>query len=194
MSGIVSRLAYVLSEVTDGGDDRLWIPSITRCKVKRKPQFWARPGAGRLPPTWDSSPLLYRDLRSIHVTCTSQKAYYPTRHLSRQALEDRVPTTDLRCRGISRARPEEITCISFSTYNRVVRPVAGTQTNSGSSYLVFFCHYMEDMKRLQTGYGGTPEDEINALARGGKLRGHIPGVGRVLPSRATSRPRAHPRA
>ncbi|GJW43533.1 hypothetical protein Tco_0072332 [Tanacetum coccineum] len=36
--------------------------------------------------------------------------------------------------------------------------------------------------------GEYTEDEINALARGGKLRGHIPGVGRVLPSRATSRP------
>ncbi|GJV57135.1 hypothetical protein Tco_1458140 [Tanacetum coccineum] len=36
--------------------------------------------------------------------------------------------------------------------------------------------------------GEYPKDEINALARGGKLRGHIPGVGRVLPSRATSRP------
>ncbi|GJW12568.1 hypothetical protein Tco_1578395, partial [Tanacetum coccineum] len=35
--------------------------------------------------------------------------------------------------------------------------------------------------------GEYTEDEINALARGGKLRGHIPGVGRVLPSRATSR-------
>ncbi|PWA39805.1 F-box domain, Leucine-rich repeat domain, L domain-like protein [Artemisia annua] len=43
------------------------------------------------------------------------------------------------------------------------------------------------MKRLEA-TGEYTEDEINALARGGKLRGHIPGVGRVLPSRATSRP------
>ncbi|GJS06695.1 hypothetical protein Tco_0363491 [Tanacetum coccineum] len=46
---------------------------------------------------------------------------------------------------------------------------------------------MEEMKRLEA-TGEYTEDEINALARGGKLRGHIPGVGRVLPSRATSRP------
>ncbi|GJZ80127.1 F-box domain containing protein, partial [Tanacetum coccineum] len=45
----------------------------------------------------------------------------------------------------------------------------------------------EEMKRLEA-IGEYTEDEINALARGGKLRGHIPGVGRVLPSRATSRP------
>ncbi|GKB59105.1 hypothetical protein Tco_0915291 [Tanacetum coccineum] len=45
----------------------------------------------------------------------------------------------------------------------------------------------EEMKRLET-TGEYMEDEINRLARGGKLRGHILGVGRVLPSRATSRP------
>ncbi|GKE71425.1 hypothetical protein Tco_1529497, partial [Tanacetum coccineum] len=45
----------------------------------------------------------------------------------------------------------------------------------------------EEMKRLEA-MGEYTEDEINALARWGKLRGHIPGVGRVLPSRATSRP------
>nr|GEW78478.1 F-box domain, leucine-rich repeat domain, L domain-like protein [Tanacetum cinerariifolium] len=32
------------------------------------------------------------------------------------------------------------------------------------------------------------DDEINRLARGGKQRGHIPGVGRVLPARATASP------
>ncbi|GKE89186.1 F-box domain containing protein [Tanacetum coccineum] len=45
----------------------------------------------------------------------------------------------------------------------------------------------EEMKRLEA-TGEYTEDETNRLARGGKLRGHIPGVGRVLPARATSRP------
>ncbi|GJS24479.1 F-box domain containing protein, partial [Tanacetum coccineum] len=45
----------------------------------------------------------------------------------------------------------------------------------------------EEMKRLEA-KGEYTEDEINALARGGKLRGHILGVGRVLRSQATSRP------
>ncbi|GKD96200.1 hypothetical protein Tco_1380097 [Tanacetum coccineum] len=43
------------------------------------------------------------------------------------------------------------------------------------------------MKRLEA-TGEYTEDEINRLTRGGKLRGHIPSVGRILPSRATSRP------
>nr|GEZ90655.1 F-box domain, leucine-rich repeat domain, L domain-like protein [Tanacetum cinerariifolium] len=34
----------------------------------------------------------------------------------------------------------------------------------------------------------TPDDEINRLARGRKQRGHIAGVGRVLPARATASP------
>ncbi|GKD07893.1 hypothetical protein Tco_1187578 [Tanacetum coccineum] len=45
----------------------------------------------------------------------------------------------------------------------------------------------EEMKRLEA-TGEYTEDEINRLERGGKLRWHIPGMGRVLPSRATSRP------
>nr|GEZ66970.1 RING/U-box superfamily protein [Tanacetum cinerariifolium] len=32
------------------------------------------------------------------------------------------------------------------------------------------------------------DDEINRLARGGKQRGHIPDVGRVLPARAIASP------
>ena len=43
------------------------------------------------------------------------------------------------------------------------------------------------MRRLEA-TGEYTEDQINAMVRGGKLRGHIPGVGRVLSSRATSRP------
>nr|GEU43179.1 hypothetical protein [Tanacetum cinerariifolium] len=49
----------------------------------------------------------------------------------------------------------------------------------------------EEMLRLQGLGSNTPsgvpytEEEINALARKGKQRGHLPGVGRVLPGRAT---------
>ncbi|GJR48614.1 hypothetical protein Tco_1316717 [Tanacetum coccineum] len=49
-----------------------------------------------------------------------------------------------------------------------------------------FLMFSEEMKRLEA-TGVYTEDEINRLAKRGKLRGHIPGVGRVLPSRATSR-------
>nr|GFD42578.1 F-box domain, leucine-rich repeat domain, L domain-like protein [Tanacetum cinerariifolium] len=44
-----------------------------------------------------------------------------------------------------------------------------------------------EMRRLEATSTYT-DDEINRLARGGKQRGHIAGVGRVLPARATARP------
>nr|GFC93387.1 F-box domain, leucine-rich repeat domain, L domain-like protein [Tanacetum cinerariifolium] len=45
----------------------------------------------------------------------------------------------------------------------------------------------EEMRRLEA-MGTYTDDEINRLARGGKKRGHIAGVGRVLPARATASP------
>nr|GEZ44963.1 F-box domain, leucine-rich repeat domain, L domain-like protein [Tanacetum cinerariifolium] len=45
----------------------------------------------------------------------------------------------------------------------------------------------EDMRRLEA-TGTYTDDEINRLARRGKKRGHIPGVGRVLPARLTASP------
>nr|GFA40310.1 F-box domain, leucine-rich repeat domain, L domain-like protein [Tanacetum cinerariifolium] len=43
------------------------------------------------------------------------------------------------------------------------------------------------MRRLEA-MGTYTDDEINRLARGGKQRGHITGVGRVLSARATTSP------
>ncbi|GJQ92844.1 hypothetical protein Tco_0003983 [Tanacetum coccineum] len=45
----------------------------------------------------------------------------------------------------------------------------------------------EEMRRLEA-TGTYTDDEINRLARRGKQRGHIPGVGRVLLVRATAGP------
>nr|GEU97552.1 F-box domain, leucine-rich repeat domain, L domain-like protein [Tanacetum cinerariifolium] len=45
----------------------------------------------------------------------------------------------------------------------------------------------EEVRRLEA-MGIYTDDEINRLARGGKHRGHIAGVGRVLPARATASP------
>nr|GEY73387.1 F-box domain, leucine-rich repeat domain, L domain-like protein [Tanacetum cinerariifolium] len=44
-----------------------------------------------------------------------------------------------------------------------------------------------EMRRLEA-TGTYTDDEINRLAREGKQRGNIPGVGRVLPARATASP------
>nr|GEX07665.1 F-box domain, leucine-rich repeat domain, L domain-like protein [Tanacetum cinerariifolium] len=49
----------------------------------------------------------------------------------------------------------------------------------------FFVAHTVNGKFLRGTY---TDDEINRLARGGKQRGHIAGVGRVLPARATASP------
>nr|GEW62608.1 F-box domain, leucine-rich repeat domain, L domain-like protein [Tanacetum cinerariifolium] len=46
---------------------------------------------------------------------------------------------------------------------------------------------IEEIRRLEA-MGTYTDDEINRLARGGKQRGHVAGVGRVLPTRATASP------
>nr|GFA99618.1 hypothetical protein [Tanacetum cinerariifolium] len=57
-------------------------------------------------------------------------------------------------------------------------------------FCVFVTTY-DEMLRLQRLGSNTPtgvpciEDEIMAIVRGGKQRGHIPGVGRVLPGQGT---------
>nr|GFB62829.1 F-box domain, leucine-rich repeat domain, L domain-like protein [Tanacetum cinerariifolium] len=48
-------------------------------------------------------------------------------------------------------------------------------------------HIYEEMRRLEA-MGTYIDDVINRLAIGGKQRGHIVGVGRVLPARATTSP------
>nr|GFC17758.1 F-box domain, leucine-rich repeat domain, L domain-like protein [Tanacetum cinerariifolium] len=48
-------------------------------------------------------------------------------------------------------------------------------------------HIYGEIRRLEA-IGTYTDNEINRLARGGKQRGHIAGVGRVFPARATTSP------
>ncbi|GJT74155.1 F-box domain containing protein [Tanacetum coccineum] len=107
--------------------------------------------------------------------------------------------------AIRRARPEEITTDEWDKYikfwndpknlaraaqNRLNRQKSVVTYRQGSRSLARLRDEMEEKKRLEV--GEYTEDVVNALARGGKLHGHISDVGRVLPSRATSKPKATP--
>ncbi|GJX11032.1 signal peptide peptidase-like protein 2 [Tanacetum coccineum] len=52
----------------------------------------------------------------------------------------------------------------------------------------FMAHTVNGEMRRMEATGTYTDDEINLLARRGKQRGHIPGIGRVLPARATASP------
>ncbi|GJZ92418.1 hypothetical protein Tco_0664483 [Tanacetum coccineum] len=143
-------------------------------------------------------------------TCTCKKPTIPTRLLSRPSIGRQTPppvSYDLE--AIRQARPEEYSADvvtsrqgsrSLARLRDEMRQASDTQEYPSLIDTFWRTHTVdgvfpkdedrriyEEMKRLEA-TGEYTEDEINALARGGKLRGHIPGVGRVLPSRATSRP------
>ncbi|GKC22339.1 hypothetical protein Tco_1024489 [Tanacetum coccineum] len=107
--------------------------------------------------------------------------------------------------AIRRPRPEKITVTEWDKYirfwndpknlaraaqnwlNQKKSVVTSRQGSRSLARLQDEMRQASDTQELEA-TGEYTEDEINALARGGKLRGDIPGVGRVLPSRATSRP------
>nr|GEX11929.1 F-box domain, leucine-rich repeat domain, L domain-like protein [Tanacetum cinerariifolium] len=78
--------------------------------------------------------------------------------------------------------PRNIARAAQNRQNQVKSTVISRQ---GSRSLARLRNEMEDMRKLEA-MGTYTDDEINRLARGGKQRGHIAGVGRVLPARATT--------
>ncbi|GJW23143.1 hypothetical protein Tco_0033765 [Tanacetum coccineum] len=147
-----------------------------------------------------------------------QKAYNTNKASFKAKHWKADPTTgSYDVEAIRRARPEEITAAEWDKYikfwndpknlaraaqNRLNRQKSVRQASDTQEYpslidTFWRTHTVDGVfpkdedRRIYVRLEATGEytkDEINALARGGKLRGHIPGVGRVLPSRATSRP------
>ncbi|GKC55883.1 hypothetical protein Tco_1083481, partial [Tanacetum coccineum] len=128
-----------------------------------------------------------------------QKAYNTNKASFKAKHWKADPTTgSYDVEAIRRARPEEITAAEWDKYikfwndpknlagaaqNRLNRQKSVITSRQGSRSLARLRDEMDEMKRLEA-MGEYTEDEINALARRGKLRGHIPSVARVLPSQA----------
>ncbi|GJT45229.1 putative reverse transcriptase domain, ribonuclease H-like domain, aspartic peptidase domain protein [Tanacetum coccineum] len=131
---------------------------------------FANKGKGR---TW-IPPARQRSTKAS--TCTCKKPTIPTSLLSRPKIGKADPTTGLTCGGIRRARPEEITAADVVISRQGSRSLARLRDEMRQASDT----QEEERKRLEA-TGEYTNDEINALAIGGKLRGHIPGVVRVLP-------------
>ncbi|GKA99332.1 F-box domain containing protein, partial [Tanacetum coccineum] len=139
-----------------------------------------------------------------------QKAYNTNKASFKAKHWKADPTTgSYDVEAIRRAHPEEITAAEWDKYikfwndpknlaraaqNRLNRQKSVVTSRQGSRSLARLRDEMrqaqtlrKEMKRLEA-TGEYTEDEINALTRGAKLHGHIPGMSRVLPSWATSRP------
>ncbi|GJW30827.1 F-box domain containing protein, partial [Tanacetum coccineum] len=98
-----------------------------------------------------------------------------------------VVTSRQGSRSLARLRDEMRQALDTQEYPSLIDTFWRTHTVDGVFLKDEDRRIYEEMKRLEA-TGEYTENEINGLARGGKLRGHIPGVGRVLPSWATSRP------
>ncbi|GKE91985.1 hypothetical protein Tco_1573080 [Tanacetum coccineum] len=104
-----------------------------------------------------------------------QKAYNTNKASFKAKYWKADPTTETYdVEAIRRARPEEITAAEWDKQ--------ALDTHEYPSLIDTFRrthrHIYDEMKRLEA-TGEYTDDEINALARGGKLRGHILGVGQV---------------
>ncbi|GJX60304.1 putative reverse transcriptase domain, ribonuclease H-like domain, aspartic peptidase domain protein [Tanacetum coccineum] len=137
---------------------------------------------------------------SMHL----QKAYNTNKASFKAKHWKADPTTGVYdVEAIRRARPVDITAAEWDKYikfwndpknlaraaqNRLNRQKSVVISRQGSRSLARLQDEMrqasdtqeEERKRLEA-TGEYTNDEINALAIGGKLRGHIPGVVRVLP-------------
>ncbi|GKE79126.1 hypothetical protein Tco_1545246, partial [Tanacetum coccineum] len=135
-------------------------------------------------------PRLDRD-RSWHPETLAKIVQYQQGCFQGPALGYRPLDRDLQCgedqgsRSLARLRDERRQSSATQEYPSLIDTffVAHTvneEFTQDEDLLIY-----EDMRRLEA-TGTYTDDEINRLARRGKQRGHIPGVGRVLPARATS--------
>nr|GEV25530.1 myosin-J heavy chain-like isoform X1 [Tanacetum cinerariifolium] len=101
----------------------------------------------------------------------------------------------------ARARPQDITVDKWDKYIQFwndpknIARAAQNQQNQAKSTVISrqgsqsLARLRDEMEMGSLEAMGTYiDDEFNRLARGGKQRGHIPGVGRVLLARATASP------
>ncbi|GJY35635.1 F-box domain containing protein [Tanacetum coccineum] len=114
---------------------------------------------------WDKYIKFWNDPKNLARAAQNQLNRQKSAVISRQGS-----------RSLARLRDEMRQSLDTQEYPSLIDTFWRTHTVDG-----------EEMKRLEA-TGEYTEDDINRLARRGKLRRHIPGVGRVLPARATSRP------
>nr|GEX64557.1 F-box domain, leucine-rich repeat domain, L domain-like protein [Tanacetum cinerariifolium] len=130
-------------------------------------------------------PRLDRDQRRHPAALTKSVQYQQAAFKAQHWVID--PTTGTyNVEKIRRARHENITASEWDKYiqfwndPRNIARAAQNQQNWAKSTI-------EEIRRLEA-TGTYTDNEINRLARGGKQRGHILGMGRVLPAWATASP------
>nr|GEZ92795.1 hypothetical protein [Tanacetum cinerariifolium] len=157
-----------------GGEDRLlhtmhpavaWVALLTEIRRARPENITAS--------EWDKYIQFWNDPKNISLAAQNRQNRAKSTVISRQGS-----------RSLARLRDE-------------MRQSSTTQEYPSLIDTFFVAHTVnreflrdedrQEMRRLEA-TGTYTDDEINRLDRGGKHRGHIPGVGKVLPTRATASP------
>ncbi|GKC00388.1 F-box domain containing protein, partial [Tanacetum coccineum] len=123
---------------------------------------------------WDKYIQFWNDPRNIARAAQNRQNRAKSTVISRQGS-----------RSLARLRDEMRHSSATSEYPSLIDTFFVAHTVNGEFLQDEDRRIYEEMRRLEA-MGTYTDDEINLLARRGKQRGHIPGVGRVLPARATA--------
>nr|GEV81600.1 F-box domain, leucine-rich repeat domain, L domain-like protein [Tanacetum cinerariifolium] len=125
---------------------------------------------------WDKYIEFWNDSRNIARAAQNRQKWVKSTVISRQGS-----------RSLARLRDEMMQSSTTQEYPSLIDTFFVAHTVNGEFLQDEDRRIYEEMRRLEA-MGTYTDDEINLLARGGKQRGHIAGVGRVLPVRATASP------
>ncbi|GJV77028.1 F-box domain containing protein [Tanacetum coccineum] len=125
---------------------------------------------------WDKYIQFWNDPRNIARAAQNRQNRAKSTVISRQGS-----------RSLARLRDEMRQSSGTQEYPSLIDTFFVAHTVNGEFLRDEDRRIYEEMRRLEA-TGTYTDDEINRLARRGKQRGHIPGVGRVLPARATAGP------
>nr|GEW72479.1 hypothetical protein [Tanacetum cinerariifolium] len=125
---------------------------------------------------WDKYIQFWNDPRNIARATQNRQNRAKSKVISRQGS-----------RSLARLRDEMRQSSTTQEYRSLIETFFVAHTINGEFLQDEDRPIYKEMRRLEA-TGTYTDDEINRLARGGKQRGHIPGVGKVLPARATASP------
>nr|GFB13337.1 F-box domain, leucine-rich repeat domain, L domain-like protein [Tanacetum cinerariifolium] len=125
---------------------------------------------------WDKYIEFWNDPRNIARAAQNRQNRSKSTAISRQGP-----------RSLARLRDEMMQTSTTQEYLSLIDTFFVAHTVNGEFLRDEDRRIYEEMRRLEA-MGTYTDDEINRLARGGKQRGHIAGVGRLLPARATASP------
>nr|GFC09887.1 acidic leucine-rich nuclear phosphoprotein 32 family member A [Tanacetum cinerariifolium] len=124
---------------------------------------------------WDKYIEFWNDPRNIARDAQNGQNRAKSKVISRQGS-----------RSLARLRDEMRQTSTTQEYPSLIDTFSVAHTVNGE-FLRDEDRRIYKMMRLEA-TGTYTDDEINLLAKGDKQRGHIPGMGRVLPARATASP------